>query len=209
MPDEIDELGQFDSAWREAKNETFSAIKEIQKSVPRYLYADRVSATETDTKLCNRALSLFRHGETILFNVQHLLFELQIKHPFGDAVGSLKDDLLHFLNRIESRQCRFRPLKAGLLVKLIKHDREFLAQAEGIENRADDLFTKLVHKLKADFAEKDPTLFYEAQKELDQLRVLLQDTVVTFKEREKLCNLEPVSVEEIYNKLRKEIREQL
>ncbi len=206
----LEDVGRFHMAWKEVQNQGSIYLKDLQKQIPNYKYADRTTAQKTDEQVCERVEGHLNRGKDSLFSLNQLLFELQLdkaEKGFASLVQSLHDDLESLVSDIQSRSSTFKPVQGSILLQVVKHDRELLNQANGVASAAEDVFAVLVKQLKGKRSEAK--LFAQATKDLEKLRFLLWDTVVVFQERDKLCNFEPVTFEQTFNRLRRKIREKL
>ena len=193
-------------AWLEAKGES-SDVKEVEKFIRGYSYGDPHTAVVTDEKLCTFVLDELAKTQERFFNMIELVFELQKESYISKDLETLKRQVEAFVTQLKVRSCQWKGITAAFYLRLIKTDLQLIQGAQKLQASAALLEQKLLeHVKRPEYIQKYPKTWRNTLALVPVIHKQIRQLVVTFADREAICNIRPIDLDRTYEALQEEIR---
>lgn len=183
------------------KNKMSIEIKAVEKFIPAYDYSSESRAEATDGKICRFMIEEIRKSKDHLFHIIQVAYELH-EESLDKNFQGLRDDLDIFSDEIKVRNFQWsRDLSQAWIEKLIKHDYHLVQQMHKLNKELDDLYKIFMKVVKLYPKKTDPKELEQVRKLIKLLEKVIDKIVLTFKEREVICNLKPLALEKTYQQM--------
>lgn len=183
------------------KNKMSIEIKAVEKFIPAYDYSSESRAEATDGKICKFMIEEVRKSKDYLFHIIQVAYELH-EESLDKNFQGLRDDLDIFSDEIKVRNFEWsRNLSQAWIEKLIKHDYHLVQQMHKLNKELDDLYKIFMKVVKLYPKKTDPKELEQVRKLIKLLEKAVDKIVLTFKEREVICNLKPLALEKTYQQM--------
>lgn len=184
------------------KNKMSIEIKAVEKFIPAYDYSSESRAEATDGKICKFMIEEVRKSKDYLFHIIQVAYELH-EESLDKNFQGLRDDLDIFSDEIKVRNFQWsRNLSQAWIEKLIKHDYHLVQQMHKLNKELDDLYKIFMKVVKLYPKKTDPKELEQVRKLIKLLEKAVDKIVLTFKEREVICNLKPLALEKTYQQMK-------
>ena len=184
------------------KNKMSIEIKAVEKFIPAYDYSSESRAEATDGKICKFMIEEVRKSKDYLFHIIQVAYELH-EESLDKNFQGLRDDLDIFSDEIKVRNFQWsRDLSQAWIEKLIKHDYHLVQQMHKLNKELDDLHKIFLKVVKLYPKKTDPKQLEQVRKLIKLLEKAVDKIVLTFKEREVICNLKPLALEKTYQQMK-------
>ncbi len=188
--------------WKKVKNKMSIEIKVVGKFVPAYDYSTESKAEATDGKICKFMIEEIRKAKDKLFYIIQVAYELH-EQTLDKNFQGLKDDLDVFSDEIKIRNFQWsKDLSQAWVEKLIKHDYHLVQEMQKLNQELDDLHKIFLKVVKLYPKKTDPRQLDQVRKLIKLLEKAIDKIVLTFKEREVICNLKPLALEKTYQQMK-------
>ncbi|MCK4497423.1 MAG: hypothetical protein KAU24_04450 [Candidatus Aenigmarchaeota archaeon] len=188
--------------WKMVKNKMSIEIKAVEKFIPAYDYSSESRAEATDGKICKFMIEEVRKSKDYLFHIIQVAYELH-EESLDKNFQGLRDDLDIFSDEIKVRNFQWsRDLSQAWIEKLIKHDYHLVQQMHKLNKELDDLHKIFLKVVKLYPKKTDPKQLEQVRKLIKLLEKAVDKIVLTFKEREVICNLKPLALEKTYQQMK-------
>jgi hypothetical protein len=189
------------SDWKGVKNKMNIEIKAVGKFIPAYDYSSESRAEATDGKICRFMIEEIRKSKDYLFHIIQVAYELH-EESLNKNFQGLRDDLDVFSDEIKVRNFQWsRDLSQAWIEKLIKHDYHLVQQMQKLNTELYDLHKIFLKVVKLYPKKTDPKQLEQVRKLIKLLEKAIDKIVLTFKEREVICNLKPLALERTYQQM--------
>lgn len=184
------------------KNKMSIEIKAVEKFISAYDYSSESRAEATDGKICKFMIEEVRKSKDYLFHIIQVAYELH-EESLDKNFQGLRDDLDIFSDEIKVRNFQWsRNLSQAWIEKLIKHDYHLVQQMHKLNKELDDLHKIFLKVVKLYPKKTDPKELEQVRKLIKLLEKAVDKIVLTFKEREVICNLKPLALEKTYQQMK-------
>jgi len=187
--------------WNKVKNKMSIEIKVIGKSIRDYDYSTESKAEATDGKICKFMIEEIRKAKDKLFHIIQVAYELH-EESLNKNFQGLRDDLDIFSDEIKVRNFEWsRDLSQKWMDKLVVHDYNLVKQMQKLNIELEDMYKVFMKVVKLYPKKTDPKQLEKVRKMIKLLEKVIDQIVLTFKEREVICNLRPLSLEKTYQQM--------
>jgi hypothetical protein len=187
--------------WDKAKESMSIEIKAISKTIPGYDYSTEARAEATDGKICAFMIEGIREAKDKMFNIIQSAYELH-EESLNKNFEGLRDDLDIFSDEIKIRNFEWgRDLTQEWVERLVRHDYHLIQQLDRLNRELDDLNRLFLRIVRLYPNETNPEHLEKIRMLLKLLEDAVDHLVLTFKEREVICNLKPISLERTYQQM--------
>ena len=189
------------NAWKEVKLMHTSFLKEVEKTIPGYSYADKAKAFSTNQKLGEHMVSVLRNAKAKLFEIVEFLYEVQSEKVSGHF-EKYRNELDHLSDRIKVRHFEWHNLPEEFLDRVVALDKEMLKTAGTITSIIEEIYRLSVGFQRVDHKVFDVKGIEKASKKLEKT---IRDITLAFEKRSALLDIREADLEADYDRIVKEI----
>ncbi len=184
-------------------------VKELSGMVREYSYEDGQTSMVTDEKVCNLLLKEMRRAKQLLFFLEETLYSLQMDDGrTDDNLSLLKTESDIFVDEVRMRYCEWKGMDQTLLEKLVAHDYKLITEARGLNGLLESANEKSMQLKNLRIGQKtvNREIWEAIRKDISGAEERIDRIVRTFKERESICNIKPLSLERTLEAEKERIR---
>lgn len=189
------------SMWERVNKKMGIDIKAVGKLIRDYDYSTEDRAEATDVRICSFMIEEIRKAKDKLFHIIQTSYELH-EESLNRYFQGLRDDLDIFSDEIKVRHFEWsRDISDEWLERLIKHDRELVNQTHKLNQELEGVYQVLMDVIKLYPEKTNPGELKQIRKMIKVLEKAIDKIVLTFKEREVICNIKPLALEKTYQQM--------
>jgi hypothetical protein len=189
------------SGWSSVTGSMASDIKSISRTIKGYDYSSEHDAEATDVKMCEFMIEEIRKAKDALFHIIQAAYELH-EERLNRHFEGLRDDLDIFCDEIKIRDFHWSAdLSPEWLGKLVTHDSSLISQMGRLNQELDDVYRLFMEAVKLYPEKTDPGHLEKIREYIKLLGKAVDRIVLTFRERDVICNLKPLSLEKTYQQM--------
>lgn len=187
--------------WNKIETSMSIEIKAIRKFLKDYGYSDDSSAVTTDEKFCNFIIEEIRKAKDTLFHVIQNAYELH-EESLNKHFERLRDDLDIFSDEIKIRHFEWSKGTAQeWMERLVKHDYRLIKNMRVLNEELREVHSVFLRVIELYPKKTNPENLKKVKEMINLLDKVVDNIVLTFKEREVIINLKPMSLEKTYQRM--------
>ena len=193
--------------WEEVFDETYIVVKEIKQFIKNYEYSDPEKSKKTDEAVCSFFLEHLNQAKNIIHDIICLAFSLQKENELTEILDDMEDEIEIFSDEIQARVCHWKDVPKEYLKKIILRDSFLIIGVQQLVKNLELLkeeYLKLQREKSKFEYDKGIEKLIEKTKEIEKQ---IDNLVILFKEREGLCNVKPIDLKRVFEKIQKRARE--
>ena len=190
------------SQWHMVRKSVPDDLRRVGKTIKDYDYSSEHRAEATDSKVCAFMVESIREAKDRLFHVIQVAYELH-EERLNRHFEGLRDDLDIFSDEIKIRDFHWSTdLSQEWLEKLVAHDESLIDQMKKLNSELDELHRVFMEVVKLYPEKTDPGHLEKIRKYTKLIEKAIDRIVLTFRERDVICNLKPLSLEKTYQQMK-------
>lgn len=187
--------------WNKIETSMSIEIKAIRKFLKDYGYSDDSSAVTTDEKFCSFIIEEIRKAKDTLFHVIQNAYELH-EESLNKHFERLRDDLDIFSDEIKIRHFEWSKGTAQeWMERLVKHDYRLIKNMRVLNEELREVHSVFLRVIELYPKKTNPENLKKVKEMINLLDKVVDNIVLTFKEREVIINLKPMSLEKTYQRM--------
>ncbi len=187
--------------WSKIETSMSIEVKAIRKRLRGYSYIDDSTSAATDDKFCNYIIEQIRQAKDTLFHIIQNAYELH-EESLDKYFQGLRDDLDIFSDEIKIRSLEWsKNFSQEWMRRLVKHDYNLVNNMDKLNNDLRDTHSLFLKVIQLYPKKTDPNQLARIRKLIKLLEKAIDEIVLTFKEREVICNLKPMALEKTYSQM--------
>ena len=195
-----------EAAWKEASGDEHIRLRSLQHLIKWYSYQSKHDCELTDEKIAAhlvKELSLFKRH---LYSISDMCFSLHVGDNLMRPLQMMRDEVDIFSDEIKIRHCEWDDIPANFLRKMIRTDHALFQGLEVLLADIDALFRSILAANKKK-EKPSPAFWNRTRKQLLGVRNTMKELVILFKEREAICNINPITLKRTFQQIQREIRD--
>lgn len=193
-----------EKAWDVVSGQSHDKIAEIQKTIKGYSYKRKDISLATDENICRHFVDSLSQSKKLLFSISDTCFSLHVGNNILPLTDIMRDEVDILSDEIKVRHCEWQDIPPDFLNKVISHDLKMLTGLQKINKNLDIVFVAIIEQAKKN--KGDSKFWKKVRIGLLKIRGQVRELVILFKERETLCNINPITLERTFQSIRREIR---
>ncbi len=184
--------------WEKTKKSRSIEIKAMQRLISSYDYSSEDLAEATDHKICELMIKEIRKAKDKLFHIIQVAYELH-EESLDKYFQNLRDELDIFSDEIKVRNFNWsKDITQEWMEKLISHDHSMFKQVNKLNQELEGLYHTFMDVIQLYPKKTNPKELEQVKQMIKLLEKAADQIVLTFREREVICNLKPLSLEKTF-----------
>lgn len=187
--------------WEKVEQSRSIEIKAMRRLISGYDYSTEDMAEATDNKICGLMIKEVRKAKDKLFYIIQVAYELH-EESLDRNFQNLRDELDIFSDEIKVRNFHWsKDMSQEWMDKLIMHDHSLFRQMNKLNQELEGLYHTFMDVIKLYPKKTNPKELEQVKQMIKLLEKATDQIVLTFREREVICNLKPLALEKTFRQM--------